>query len=249
MGLLGGLGKKALGGLGTMATIGGMAILTDVLLNERETKVVHEYVDKRAEREEERRERAHERQMERERKQREKENPNAMEFVNERVNQNLGLFALFSFCIYGLAFLLVWLNDSKLYTFTMIIIGVLLLYICYYFYNKNNHLKKYISLILIQNYRSIIEIANQMNCSYEEALNNVTKVIAKGYIKGFYIDKNKKMLFEYKKANRNNDDSSVYENATNFNTSNEKRICRYCGGNKFETTPDGLCCKYCGGRV
>lgn len=278
MGLLGNLGKKAASSMGTMAALGGLALVTS-LFDDNETRVVHEYVDEseedkeerrereeerrereeeRREREEERRERDHKRALELQRIKAETENPNDMTFIKERMKQG---YSVTLYCLIGVMITLSfayleWDTKKYLWWFLFICITVLLCFIIFKNLQKMNRYKKYISLIVVQSERNIMSIAERMDCSYEEARKIITKVISKGYIKGFRIDNKKRMVVEGNIKNKNNQinhidtNSDIVKNANILKEKTKKRwVCKNCGGILFVEQDGDMYCKYCGGRV
>ena len=245
-------GKKTGEGLGMLGTLAGLALVSHLLdTSEKETRVVHEYVDRSAEQEEERREREHERQMEKEKKRREAESPNDMEFINERINdgEGLSIIGAITFLVFDFALLLA--LGGREYIIIVIVLAIVGAFLVKYYFERRREreiYKEYASLIVVQNYRSIMEIATKMNCNYEETLATISKTIAKGYIKGFHIDKNKKILVEQNK-NATSKSDSITKNANILKHSNNNSKCTYCGGEQFVMLDGEYCCKYCGGKV
>ncbi|MBR4314519.1 MAG: hypothetical protein IKP66_06385 [Lachnospiraceae bacterium] len=245
-------GKKTGEGLGMLGTLAGLALVSHLLdTNEKETRVVHEYVDKRAEQEEERREREHERQMEKEKKRREAESPNDMEFINERINEGEGISTIgaIAFLVFDFALLLA--LGGREYIIIVIVLAIVGVFLVKFYFDRRREreiYKEYASLIVVQNYRSIMEIATKMNCNYEETLATISKIITKGYVKGFHIDKNKKILVEQNK-NATSKSDSITKNANILKNANNKLICPYCGGDQFTMFKGENCCKYCGGKI
>ena len=240
-------GKKAGEGLGLFGTLAGLALVSHLFdSSEKETRVVHEYVDTRAEQEEERREREHERQLEIIRRKEEAANPNEMEFVVKRVDkgEDISLFGVGAFLAFDFALLFA-LGGMELafYAIVMVAIGVLLTKIYFKRKKEIDEIKKFISLILVQDYRNIMEIASVMHSNYEAALDKISRIITKGYIRGFYIDKNTRMVVSNDYAHNN----STNENANALkNNQSSPRVCKNCGGNQFVVSKEGICCKYCG---
>ena len=243
-------GKKTGEGLGLFGTLAGLALVSHLFdSSEKETRVVHEYVDTRAEQEEERREREHERQLEIIRRKEEAANPNEMEFVVKRVDkgEDITLFGIGAFLAFDFALLFA-LGGMELafYAIVMVAIGVLLTKIYFKRKKEIDEMKKYISLILVQDYRNIMEIASVMHSNYETALDKISRIITKGYIRGFYIDKNTRMVVSNNYVNN----KSINENANALkNNQSSPRVCKNCGGNQFVVSKEGMCCKYCGGMV
>lgn len=249
-------GKKIGEGLGVLGSLAGLAVVSHIFgEREKETRVVHEYVDKRAEQEEERREREHQRKLDMVRKKEEAENPNRMEFVNERINRGVDTFLLvfgtlvvFMIALTGGNELLYvgWSSSTALCTIGSIALGLLLTKLNFEKKKERDIYKKYAALILVQGYRNIMEIANNMHCSYEESVEKISKIIIQGYIRGFCIDRNRRMVVDGNSVQGN----SINENA-NILQRNQSvpRVCRNCGGNQFVVSNEGICCKYCGSGV
>ena len=86
-----------------------------------------------------------------------------------------------------------------------------------------------------------------MQCSYNEATDKVSKVISKGYIKGFVLNKKTGLIVD-KNQVHNNSNNSTNENS-DMPRKNQSflKVCKNCGGNKFVDTSDGVRCRYCGG--
>lgn len=243
-------GKKTGEGLGLFGTLAGLALVSHLFDSSgKESRVVHEYVDTRAEQEEERREREHERQLEIIRRKEEAANPNEMEFVVKRVDkgEDISLFGVGAFLAFDFALLFA-LGGMELafYAIVMVAIGVLLTKIYFKRKKEIDEIKKYISLILVQDYRNIMEIASVMHSNYEAALDKISRIITKGYIRGFYIDKNTRMVVSNDYVNN----KSINKNANALkNNQSSPRVCKNCGGNQFVVSKEGICCKYCGSGV
>ena len=249
-------GKKTGEGLGLFGTLAGLALVSHLFdSSEKETRVVHEYVDTRAEQEEERREREHQRKLEMARKKEETGNPNRMEFVNERIDKGIdtSLLGTGAFCVFDLALLFGlgwshegWLSSYALYAIGLIALGLLLTKLYFEKKKERDIYKKYAELILVQGYRNIMEIANYMHCSYEESVEKISKIITRGYIRDFCIDRNRRMVVSNDYVNN----KSINENANALkNNQSSPRVGKNCGGNQFVVSKEGICCKYCGGMV
>lgn len=255
-------GKKG-STLGTIATLGGLALLSNMF---EEKKVVHvhehhydgDYDDEddddydpeeaRREAEEERREREHERQLELQRIKAEKANPNDMEFVNERIDKKIDttLLGLGAFILYDFAILCFLSVSGILFGIIFLIVGTIVLLSWFDKKKEKENCKKCVALIVNQGHRSMGEIANVLQCGSEEAYNLVLKIIAEGFIKGFYINKNTRRIEEM----RDDIYDSIVEKSNMGNGGkSQKEKCQSCGGNKFVKLRNGVFCKYCGNKI
>ena len=255
MGLLGKATNGTAKGLGTLAALGGLALIANLMDSESKTERVYvdsevERIKAKAEAEEERREREHERQMEKVRKKAEAEDPNRMEFVQDRLKE-AEKARLVCLCIMILCFTYAYIfmmGKKFVAVFFCVLLGIILT--CFYIRSKIK-IKKYndyISMILVHNEKSIMNMASKMNCSYEEALKEITYIISKGFIRGFSIDKKRRIIIEnYKVSKRSNIIDPENENKSS-STKNVTK-CKYCGASSFVDLSDGRHCKYCGMRV
>lgn len=117
--------------------------------------------------------------------------------------------------------------------------------------NKNAaKLKKYISIVINNNQTSIDNIAAAIPTDYEQAENDLQKMINNGYFQGAYIDKSNREIILPKKENSpsmNMPENNIqYENKNTEQPRFKVVNCKNCGANN--TVAEGnLCeCEYCG---
>ena len=255
MGLLGKAAKGTTKGLGALATLGGLALVTSIMNSESQKEVVYvdseaEKIKAKAEAEEERREKEHERQMEITRKKAEAEDPNRMDFVQDRLEEadktgQVCLFAMASCFLYAI---LLMMAKELVGVFFCALVGMVL---AYFYIRSRNKIKKYndyISMILVHNEKNIMNMASKMNCSYDEALKDVTYIISKGLIRGFSIDKKRRVIIENYNVSKRSNTVNPEDEKVQYSSNNVKK-CKYCGASSFVDLFDGRYCKYCGMRA
>jgi hypothetical protein len=111
-------------------------------------------------------------------------------------------------------------------------------------------LKKYISVVINNNQTSIDNIAAAIPTDYEQAKNDLQKMIDSGYFQGAYIDASNREIVLPKRENSpstNLSENNIqYENKSMEQPRFKVVICKNCGANN--TVAEGnLCeCEYCG---
>lgn len=173
MGLLNGKG----GGLNPWLALGGLAI-ADHIINGKEKRVVHVYENEEDDRELRRQERLLEKQqavLERQKEIEKEKVPNNIEYIKERVDEgcNVGSWGIGCFLAFDFALLLGIEGTTDpmglLGCIVCIIVGIILLKKCFEMNSIKKKYMEYISIIIIQGERSIVNIANEMHKSYDEA--------------------------------------------------------------------------------
>lgn len=110
--------------------------------------------------------------------------------------------------------------------------------------------KKYISVVINTNQTSIDNIAAAIPTDYEQAKNDLQKMIDDGYFQGAYIDASNREIVLSKRENSPSMNMSgnniQYENKNMEQPRFKVVICKSCGANN--TVAEGnLCeCEYCG---
>lgn len=128
--------------------------------------------------------------------------------------------------------------------------GALMIYGAKRMKKNSEKLKKYISIVINNNQTSIDNIAAAIPIDYEQAKNDLQKMIDNGYFQGAYIDTaNREIVLP---TNENSQPMNISEDTAPRENENMSQpgfkvvICKNCGANNKVIEGTVCECEYCG---
>lgn len=133
----------------------------------------------------------------------------------------------------------------------LIIMGLIFIFMGVYTRKSAKRFLKYISLVVDNSYRSIEDIAQVMNTSYDKAAKDLRILLKDGYFNGYYIDDSTMRIGLYETRTVESDaiiDQKIKEDLQD--KSEEYTVaCKSCGANNKVIAGKVGECEFCGSPI